>query len=44
MLEEVTVLVCGVSQLAVVNVGVSVSREFYVVSSRVMEKVTTAVG
>ena len=40
----VTVTVCGVFQLVVVKVRVSVSREFSVVSSPVMETVTLAVG
>ena len=44
VLEAATVTVCGVSQLAVVNVKVSVLREFPVVSSLAMEMVTSVVG
>ena len=40
----VTVMVWGVSQLAVVKVRVSVLKEFSVVSRPVMETVTSAVG
>ena len=44
VLEAATVTVCGVSQLAVVKVRVSVMREISVVQIPAMEMVTSVVG